>query len=461
MSTLRSRLTRTLLTIALPLWVAIGSMAWWSTLHELDEVYDAQMRDVVRPLGDLPTRELIDYVQRAQGAALALDDELDFAVMVWDESGALLYRSPGAPALYFAERPDSEQLLSVGLAGTEHHHRVRWWYQAEHGRWLAVSIPLEERDELALAMGVGLALPLVATGGLMWPLMWWGVHRSLAPVRSLVQAVSQRAGHDLSPIEARDMPSDLTPLVQEVNALLGRLQDALAREQRFTADASHELRTPLAGAAAQLAVARGAPSQSEQHQALDKAALALARATDLTGQLMLLARLDHHSAAAVPVPGWCEDIDMPSLCREVVADAFEEAHRRDVGLALELGGEPAGAKVPWPTMPGQPLWVRTALHNVLHNAVGHAPPGSEVLMTLQWHGAELWVTVQDQGPGLPVGVRSQLGHRFARGDGSHTRPGSGLGLSIVRRVLDLHGGDWTFSDGPGLTVTLRWPLRRP
>ncbi len=457
MSTLRSRLTRTVLGMALPLWLVIGAGAWWSALHELDEIYDAQMRDVARPLGGLSTPALIDDMQKAQEAALGGDDDLDFGVMVWDESGALLYRSPGAPVLHFTERLPGDRLASVGRVGGEDHHRVRWWHQPEHGRWLAVTIPLEERDELALAMGVGLALPLVVTALLLWPLMWWGVSRALAPLRALVQSVSQRAGHDLSAIDVGDVPQDIEPLVGEVNALLDRLREALTREQRFTADASHELRTPLAGAAALLSVARGATSESERQQALDKAADALQRATDLTGQLMLLARLDHHSDGAVPAPGWQKDIDLLGLCRDVVADEFEAAHAQGVGLALEP--EDGGQK--FPPLGGQPVWMRAALRNVVHNAVGHAPAGTEVVVRVQSRGDALWVSVQDQGPGLAPDVRDHLGKRFARAADSQGRPGSGLGLSIVRRVLDLHGGDWAFSEGPGLTVTLRWPVRQP
>lgn len=457
MSTLRSRLTRTVLTIALPLWVAIGSVSWWSVLHELDEIYDAQMRDVVRPLGALSTPALIDDMQKVQEAALGVDDDPDFGVMVWDEAGALLYRSPGAPALHFSERLPSDRLASVGHVGGDDHHRVRWWHQPEHGRWMAVSIPLEERDELALAMGVGLALPLVVTALLLWPLMWWGVSRALAPLRTLVQSVRQRAGHDLSAIDVGDVPRDIEPLVEEVNALLERLREALTREQRFTADASHELRTPLAGAVAQLTVARGASSESDRQHALDKAADALQRATDLTGQLMLLARLDHHSGGVVPVPGWQDSIDLLGLCRDVVADEFESAHALGVGLALE----PSGPSERLPPISGQPLWIRAALRNVVHNAVGHAPAGTEVLVCVQRLDDALWVSVQDQGPGLAPDVRAHLGQRFARAADTQGRTGSGLGLSIVRRVLDLHGGSWSFSEGPCLSVTLRWPLRRP
>jgi two-component system sensor histidine kinase QseC len=456
MTTLRWRLTRTVLTIVLPLWAVIGSVAWWSVLHELDEIYDAQVRDLIRPLGELPTPALIGYVQRAQDAPRDLDGPPDVDVMVWDERGALLYRSPDAPSISFADRPRSDAPAAIGHSEPGAHHRVRWWHQPQQARWLAVSIPLKERDELALAMGVGLALPLVLTGVLMWPLMWWGVSRALRPLREVVLSVGQRTGHDLTPITVNDLPHDIEPLVTEVNALLVRLQEALQREQRFTADASHELRTPLAGVAAQLDAARGADTPAARHQALDKAGRALHRATDLAAQLMLLARLDHHTGLAAPVPGWRNDIDMGALCREVMAEEFESAHAAQVELALDVVG---GAALP--ALSGQPVWLHAALRNVVHNAIGHAPPGSEVLVRVQALGGALCVWVVDQGPGLPAALRSLVGQRFARGADAHLRPGSGLGLSIVRRVLDLHGGDWAFSEGPGLTVTLRWPLRQP
>jgi signal transduction histidine kinase len=458
MTTLRWRLTRTVLSLVLPLWVLIGSVAYWSVLHELDEIYDAQVRDVARPLQELSTPELMAYVQRAQDAAHAVSDQIDFGVMVWDEDGGLLYRSPEAPSLSYGDRPRKDSLASAGVSGEALHHRVRWLHQAPQKRWLAVSVSLHERDELALAMGVGLALPLVLTGVLMWPLMWWGVSRALAPVRELVASVGRRAGHDLSPIDVPGLPRDIEPLAHEVNALLERLQDALTREQRFTADASHELRTPLAGAAAQLEVAQASQTEPERQRALLKAGQALQRASELASQLMFLARLDHHSGGAVPVPGWRHDIDLLPLVREVVADEFEAAHQRGVGLALECAG-------PLPLLAGQPLWLSTAVRNLVHNAVGHAPPSSDVVVRLFSRDGAVLVAVADQGPGLPDALRDQVGRRFARGPESQTRAGTGLGLSIVRRVLDLHGGDWAFSEGPGLTATLSLPvaqgLRRP
>jgi two-component system sensor histidine kinase QseC len=450
MITLRWRLTRTLLVMVLPLWALIGSVAYWSVLHELDEIQDAQMRDVVRPLVDLSTAEVMVYIHRAQESAAALGDHLDFGVMVWDEGGGLLYRSPEAPSLSFAERPMPDGGFAKDLPSAGNAHRVQWLHQPERQRWLAVSVSLLEREELALAMGVGLALPLVLTAIALWPLMWWGVSRALAPLRDVVQAVSRRAGHDLSPIALGDVPSDVVPMVQEVNALMERLQGALNREQRFTADASHELRTPLAGVAAQLEVARGATDDEERQHALERASQALRRATDLTEQLMLLARLDHHSGREVPIPGWSDDVDLVQLTREALADEFETAHAKRLVVALDV--MPGDAR-----MAGQALWVRTALRNVVHNAVGHAPEGSEIAVRVQASGDAVEVSVSDQGPGITDELRPLLGQRFARGEAAAARPGTGLGLSIVRRVLDLHGGDWRFSDGPGLTVTLCWP----
>lgn len=450
MHSLRGRLTRTLLLALLPIWLLMGGAAYWSVLHELEEIDEQQLRDVARPLLELSAPEL--------AAVLAKDtDEHDVAVWLWGREGALLYRSPDAPQapeLGWPARIAHQEGESIVIRAEGHRYRVRWHQQAASGDWLVVLRAMEEHDELAVAMGVGLAAPIVVAAFLLLPVVAWGVWRGLSPLQAVSQEVARRREGDLAPIDTLHAPKEAQPLLVELNALMSRLDTALRREQRFTADASHELRTPLAAVRAQVEAARTSVEAEVRDQALRRALLGLTRAADLTEQLLLLSRLDHQLSlhGSDVAPGWTRGLDLHDLVREVMSDLTADALSHGVELVLE----PAQAPV---RVDGQPVWLSLACRNVIHNAIKFSARGGEVLVTVGISGPRACVRVTDAGPGLPPAQRSLMGQRFARAD--HGVPGAGLGLSITRRVLDLHHGDWSFSEGPALCVTLSLPSAAP
>lgn len=257
MRSLRDRLTRLLLAVLMPIWLGMGLTSYVSVLREVDEI-DARQLMVAQPyLMSVPG------LQQALESAVSSDhddDEPPLSVLRWGRDGDLRYRSPMAPGLAFALRPDNEDIddasHTVQLQGE--HWRVLWHLDRAHGSWTAVLRPMTERNELARGLALGLILSSLATGLALVLVVRWAVRRGLMPLKEVGRQVSQRQGQDLSPIDASGVPREVAPLLKEINALLVRLDRALSLERQFTADASHELRTPLATTLAQIEVAQGA-----------------------------------------------------------------------------------------------------------------------------------------------------------------------------------------------------------
>jgi two-component system sensor histidine kinase QseC len=269
------------------------------------------------------------------------------------------------------------------------------------------------------------------------------VRQALAPVNRLAQDVHRREAGDLHPIAADGVPIELQPLAAAMNGLFRRVDDALARERRFTADAAHELRTPLTVLRLQWDVLQGAHDAAERAEAARRLGAGLERMDRLVAQLLALSRVEA-AAAAPSAPA----LDWTALVAHVVDDVLPLADRRQVELACEWAGE-AGSVLP---LRADEHLMAVLLRNLVDNAVRYTPGGSTVVLRL----AADRVEVDNDGVPLPVGVLDRLGERFYRPEGQ-TEPGSGLGVSIVRRIATLYGLQVSFGardDGTGVRVVL-------
>jgi two-component system OmpR family sensor kinase len=332
------------------------------------------------------------------------------------------------------EEPVPARLLAVPGAG---------------GAIAVVGSSLEERQE-AIAALVG----LLAAGGvvalaLATAVVWFLTGSAFRPIermRAEAEAVSIS-----EPDRRLTVPStgdEVARLGESLNGMLGRLESALDRERRFVDDASHELRTPVAALKAELELALARSRTREELEAAVRRAAAdsetLAR---LTEDLLILARADRGRLPVRP-----ETVDVGSLVRETER-AFA-ARASEAGVKLDATIEDGRrARL-------DPLRVRQALSNLLDNALRHTPPEGRVRVGATRSDGALVLDVTDSGPGFPEEVLARPFEPFARG--SHERgrlEGAGLGLAIVRAVVEAHGGTVALDnpDGGGARVRLRFP----
>lgn len=246
-------------------------------------------------------------------------------------------------------------------------------------------------------------------------------------------------------------PEEVDALAGSLNAMLERLQQSTAQadatleaSRRFTADAGHELRTPLTSMQANLDVlARSASLSADERRIVADVAREQGRLVALLAGLQRLARGD--AAEAVPR----ERLDLA----EVVDTAVAHATARHPATTITFTGPTAVGIDGWPD------GLRLLIENLLDNAVRHGRADGRVDVTLAVDDHTVRLTVDDDGPGIPLAERSRVFDRFARGAGAR-EPGSGLGLALVAQQAALHGGSAVIEDSPagGARATVRLAL---
>ena len=436
---LQRRLLVYLLLCAPLVWAVAALSSLDRARQEVNELFDTEIIRLARQVqatlvgvGSLATEPT---PQRSSGEA----DLEDLAIAVWDREGHLLLVDREGVSL--PRRSDAAGFVDISLAQDE--WRV-YYLQSPRGEWLvAAGQRVHERDELVWNLLASQLLPWLLVLPVLLLAMAWSVRQALAPVRAVAQELQARSADDLRPLAATETPVELVPLVAAMNGLFTRIDDTLARERRFTADAAHELRTPLAALRAQWDVVRGADNAQERQQAEARLGAGLDRLDRLVTQMLAMARLETTErlsrSSALP---W------PVLVEQVMSDALPMAARRHIELACDW---PADGQ-PMPSWPGDADLMTVLLRNLVDNAVRYAPEGSTV--SVQFDGER--VRVVNPGPALPAAVRDRLGERFRRQDGQ-SESGSGLGVSIAMRVATLHGLQLRYgtqADGTGVVAEL-------
>ena len=444
LESLRARVLAAVLVGVTLMWLVAVAGLYREARHEVDELLDADLDQVAILLLQVSHRE----AEHRDELREIIDREPDGHAMVFqvfDAAHTLVARSRGAPASPLVAADEA------GFVEREIDH-ARWRIVArsdrEHGVSVAVADRLDARRALAGQLGRRLATPL--TLGLPLIALWlaWVLRVTIAPVARLARDVDTRRGDDLSPLPERAGPSEIRPLIHAFNRLLARIGSARERERRFTADAAHELRTPLAALRAQWEAAQVALDPQARARAQQQVGAGIERLAHLVEQLLQLARAEAVVAARV---GALAPIDWPRVVRTALSDCLPLIDA--CGSEVEVDW-PEHGLAPLPLSGSEPL-MTTLLRNLIDNALRYAPPRSTVRVRF----SDATLVVEDSGPGLSADALARLGDRFYRLPGQ-AQSGSGLGMSIVRRIAELHGlqvdiANRPAAEGSGLRVTLR------
>ncbi|HEX4944764.1 MAG TPA: ATP-binding protein [Usitatibacteraceae bacterium] len=435
----RGRLIAILLTGLAVVWLGATVATVIEADHEVEEVFDAHLAQKASLLA-LRVGEEMEEIDTEHAPVLhKYAKPLSF--QVWKHGTKLLLHSADAPDMRFS--PDESGFSVVTFDDRD--WRVFSLWDAKHEHLVQVRDAIKERRHVMVDIMEALAMPLAVALPLFALLVWFAVGRALRPLARVSDEISRRDPKYLAPLEG-EVPSEIAPLVGRLNALLARVQSSLDGERRFTSDAAHELRTPLAALRAQLQVAQGAADAAGRDRAIANALAAGERATHLVEQLLTLARLEHSAWQAVAAP-----FDLHRVAAEAIGQRAPQALARRIELSLE--GE-AGAMAM-----GHAGLAAIAVGNLLDNAIRYSPADTAVTVAVARDGGRAILSVRDEGPGIPAGRREDALRRFTRPEDSGTE-GSGLGLSIVARIAELHGAALQLGDaagGKGLVATLRFP----
>ena len=411
--------------------------------HDVQELMDGQMSKTAALI--------LLHAQRDPTLAVTLPRELDelkgqakhidtlsVEYQIGTPDGRVLVRSANAPDLPITG--------DLGIRSAES-HGVTWrsltLETADGKQRIQVAQTVAKRNKEAMEIARKTIVPVLVFVPLLFGAIFYSIRRGLKPLDDLAKELVARTPENLAPLVSRTAPRETMPLVTALNRLFLQVSASLENERRFTADAAHELRTPLAATRIQAQVALIAEDSRVRQHALEKTIAGMDRATHLVEQMLRLARLDPLQGIAEARP-----VSLSELARSVAAGCLERYPARHIEAALDETLAPIS---------GDPELLQVALRNLIDNAIRYTPDEAlvEIVLGTDEHGLHL--SVLDNGPGVTAETLTRLGERFFRGSEVRSE-GNGLGLTIVRRIAELHQATLEFANRPqgGFAATIRW-----
>ncbi|SDR77347.1 two-component system, OmpR family, sensor histidine kinase QseC [Halopseudomonas litoralis] len=404
------------------LWAAAAAWMMQGMRANLDRTLDGRLAMSARMVAGLLEGAALDPNSSPANftEAVRISGKEGIACEIRALRGEVLARTGSVPSSDFDTLPAGYSTRAV------EGRQWRIYILHDNGYQITTADRIDERNVLIndLLRAAGVPFLIAFFGGLA--ALWIGIGRGLAPLQALREQLRAKKTDDTTPIVLDHAPSELRPVLDAMNGLLGRLARALSSQRAFTDAAAHELRTPLTVIDTHLQVVR--LSEGEEAQAsLSGAEEGVRRLRRTLDQMMTLARTE----AAIS-----EGDECASVLEAVngVLNRLEEAQRSRLSLTVE--GADAGTPMPRSML-------ETAVRNLVDNAIRYSPDATaiEVKALFNHSDQRCVLTVTDQGPGLSPEQVSQIGRRFWRGDqGRQRQDGAGLGISIVRAIAERFGG---------------------
>jgi signal transduction histidine kinase len=277
----------------------------------------------------------------------------------------------------------------------------------------------------------------------------WLASRSISqPVMALTHVTRRMAQGQLSARVDLARQDELGSLASSFNTMADRIENTVVTLQRFVADAAHELNTPITALRTNLELATSEDDTHGYQSDLEQAQVELARLERLTTSLLALARLEARGNEVERRP-----IDVGALVRQMHERYASRAEQGEIALEMSA--------------PAQPVMIQAneeqltrMLDNLLDNALKFTPSGGTVSLSLRSDEQAVHLLVQDTGIGIPPDDLPKLFSRFHRGRNTAVYPGNGLGLVIVKAIVEEHRGDVTVESSPaGTCFSVRLPHR--
>ncbi|HVZ50821.1 MAG TPA: HAMP domain-containing sensor histidine kinase [Pseudolabrys sp.] len=350
------------------------------------------------------------------------------------------YRSEFSEGVRFGQGPDDRPDIDRWVL-TDHEdvgQRSYWVQVAMIGdparRWIGV---------MADEMLDHVVIPILSVVPVLALAMMLTIAFALRPLeRTARQAAALGAavgsGVRMTPLSTEHLPVEFNDVVVAINAMLAKLEHAFDLQKQFTADAAHELRTPLAVLLLQLDELPPGPLVDNVREGVRGLA-------GLIEQLLLFAQAED---AAKQERG---SVDVAGIARKVCEELADTAFNRAQTIEFEAADIP--------TLPGHAALIETAIRNVVANAIKYSPPGTAIAVEVD---AAAQVIVSDRGPGIRDDHKELVFNRFWRAN-RRRADGAGIGLALVQRIAELHGGAVRIEDrrGGGTRFVLRFAAAAP
>lgn len=471
------------------LWPMSVVLTWLVAQGIANKPFDRELGEMVRVLAkevsvraDVGRPQAVFTLPAGAAEILHTDEADEIYYQVLGLRGEHLSGDTALPVPPYEDRaPPGELRYRDEVLNNENVRVAYMWVSVGTGPRDGVETPLVQvaetlgkRSRLATEIIKGVILPQFVILPVAVLLVWLALARGIAPLNDLQQRIRKRDSSDLSPIDERQAPEEVSPLVRAINDLLGRLDQSMRSQKHFLADAAHQLKTPLAGLRTQAELAQRQIDAGESDPlALKKTLQQIARssqsAAHMVNQLLAMARAEDQGIAAQH-----QVVNLARLATETVRDFVPRALEKRIDLGYEEPeARPSGGVARQGALVrGHALLLRELIRNLVDNALQYTPSGGTVTVRVidDPFGQVVVLQVEDSGPGIAPAEREKVFQPFYRSLGSQV-DGSGLGLAIVREIAQQHGAEVTLTDaidrprgsagddsasGPGARFSLRF-----
>jgi len=440
MKSLRGQLLLYLMAALLVSSAVVAVVTYRNAKEEIDEMFDANLAQIAATLKagrssysvNMPS--LAEHPQATQVAS-----EADFIVQIWSNNGILEYASHPHIPFPLQQQREWSTVLFQG-------ERWRVYKKLTENNTVQVSQLLKERMATIEEIVISIMMPQLVFIPLFGLLIWLAVGRTMRPLAWVSMLITKRGPNAMEPIEENNIPVEIKPLTEALNSLLKRLSDALTTQRQFVADAAHELRTPLTALTLQLNMIERARDATERAQAIALYKSGLDRSIHLVQQLLTLARMEPEVDSPI------RPVKLASLINVCVSQfiAFAEEKSIDLGIKHIEDSE----------IDGDFDALRIMFGNLLDNAIRYTPAGGKIDVILRRTHESILLEVEDTGPGIPNHEYERVFDRFYRGASKGVR-GTGLGLPIVKAIVEKHNARLTLAQAPigGLKASIAFPVK--
>ncbi len=449
--------SRLLISIIIVFTISTACAGFWSyinVLQEVEQLLDLQLIESNKTLGLFleksqyrnDTQELQKSIEENEAIAhqniqnfdplhkKLYPYEVDHVFAIWNAQNKLILHS-AYPENF--DRLDISE-LSNGFSEldiTDFNWRIYFYRDQKSGIKVLTGQRLDLRTFLAAKIARDHLLPLIFILPLLGLFIWLSFNTTLRMLSRVVTEVKQRDPDSLDPISETNVPTEIKPLITELNRLFSILHDAFEREKRFTADAAHELKTPLAALKTQIEATLTSNDENKIKESLQKIVAGVDRSAHLINQLLTISRLSPDR----PLEN-AKIHSLETIVTETMALLVPYANEKSVELEFYMKPEDLNTDINC-----NETAISILVRNLIDNAIRYSKEGDSVSANILEENNKLVLYIVDTGPGIADDKKEVVFQRFYRGLG-HNQPGSGLGLSIVSLIIKLHGADIKIED---------------
>lgn len=416
---------------------------YFDTQYEIEQLFDAQLAQSARVLLALSAHELqeqLAYMSTESGHEHEISEpiaiqvhkyqqEIDF--QIWINNKLLAVRTENAPKQPFTQ--------SDNVFEDKTFRNRQWRVYSVSNEHNTIRVQVGQHYDERHVLSNNISGRLIASFSVMLPLLAlliaFSVDRAMLPLNKVAREIKNRHYDNFDPIRLKKVPGEVHPMIRSINELFNRLQIAFANITLFTANAAHELRTPLAALKVHAQNAKRAQCSNTRDEALDEIIDGVDKATALVEQLLTLSRLDPETHINEG-----ETADLHKLVEEQLALLAPQALKKDIELSLYSDLDAQSSLIQ-----GRDPLLKILVRNLVENAIRYTPLLGKVDVSLSQANDKVLFRVSDSGPGIEPQERDQVYKRFYRIKGS-TEDGTGLGLSMVKRIIEIHHIDIDLSE---------------